>query len=164
MNTAKTTMFFLLIFFLCFLDSEVQWLHTILLARMFPKYNFPVQSFCIIDGDTISVSLDLGWDISIDQSCRLLGVDAPEKSTPAGKAVKQVVANKLAEYKEILCESIERDKYQGRFVGRIWLGDSSLNQWLLDKQLVKSYDGGKKQPWTSEELDEILARCQQLLL
>jgi hypothetical protein len=54
---------------------------------MFPKYNFPLQEYTVIDGDTISVVLDMGWDVSINQSCRLLGIDAPEKSTAAGKAL-----------------------------------------------------------------------------
>jgi micrococcal nuclease len=130
---------------------------------MFPKYNFPLQDYTVIDGDTISVVLDLGWDVSINQSCRLLGIDAPEKSTAAGKAVKQVVINKLTDEKDITIESIERDKYAGRFVGRCWLGSDSLNQWILDNQLAKAYDGGKKQPWTQDELDAIAHRCLAFL-
>jgi endonuclease YncB( thermonuclease family) len=130
---------------------------------MFPKYNFPLQDYTVIDGDTIAVVLDMGWDVSINQSCRLLGIDAPEKSTAAGKAVKQVVINKLAEEKDITVESVERDKYAGRFVGRVWLGNESLNQWLLDNQLVRAYDGGKKQLWALEDLDAISHRCLVML-
>jgi endonuclease YncB( thermonuclease family) len=113
----------------------------------------------VIDGDTIAVALDLGWDVSINQSCRLFGIDAPEKSTAAGKAVKQVVINKLADVKDITVESLERDKYAGRFIGQLWLGNYTLTQWLLYNQLVKAYDGGKKQPWTQDELEAIADRC-----
>jgi micrococcal nuclease len=132
-------------------------------SQMFPKYHFPLEAYTVTDGDTIAVTLDLGWDTFVHQSCRLLGVDAPEKNTAAGKAAKRVVESKLAEHTNITVESVSRDKYAGRFVGRVWLGEQSLNQYLIDNQLAKFYDGGKKQPWTPEELEAVLARCEVLL-
>jgi hypothetical protein len=38
-----------------------------------------------------------------------------------------------------------------------------LNQYLIEKQLAKFYDGGKKQPWTPEELEAALEHCEVLL-
>jgi hypothetical protein len=70
-----------------------------------------------------------------------------------------VVINKLADVKDITVESLERDKYAGRFIGQLWLGNYTLTQWLLYNQLVKAYDGGKKQPWTQDELEAIADRC-----
>ena len=35
----------------------------------------------IVDGDTIDVSIDLGFGISIDQRIRVAGIDSPEKRT-----------------------------------------------------------------------------------
>jgi endonuclease YncB( thermonuclease family) len=39
----------------------------------------------IHDGDTLTAELDLGWHISLTSSIRLLGINAPELNTPAGK-------------------------------------------------------------------------------
>lgn len=35
----------------------------------------------IIDGDTIDVTIDLGFGINIDQRIRVAGIDSPEKRT-----------------------------------------------------------------------------------
>ena len=35
----------------------------------------------VVDGDTIDVTIDLGFDLSIKQRVRVAGVDTPEKRT-----------------------------------------------------------------------------------
>jgi hypothetical protein len=52
---------------------------------MFPKYNFPLQEYTVIDGDTISVVLDMGWDLTPKDPASLFrpglksqGYQAPE--------------------------------------------------------------------------------------
>lgn len=39
---------------------------------------FPVQVLRVVDGDTIDVRVDLGFDLSLEHRVRLLGVDTPE--------------------------------------------------------------------------------------
>ena len=35
----------------------------------------------VVDGDTIDVTIDLGFDLSIKQRVRVAGIDTPEKRT-----------------------------------------------------------------------------------
>lgn len=48
----------------------------------------------VIDGDTVRATIDLGWNASIEQNCRLLRVDAPEvrgTERPEGLAAEAFV-------------------------------------------------------------------------
>ena len=40
---------------------------------------FPVLSFRVIDGDSVEVVIDRGWDEHKKMVCRLSGVDCPER-------------------------------------------------------------------------------------
>ena len=49
---------------------------------MSDPYVFQATVLKIIDGDTIDVDVDLGWDISVvNQRSRLFGIDCPESRT-----------------------------------------------------------------------------------
>ena len=45
----------------------------------------------VIDGDTIDMVVDLGWNVSTLERIRIVGVNAPELGTVEGRAVKQAV-------------------------------------------------------------------------
>lgn len=47
----------------------------------------------VVDGDTMNVVVDLGMDIYIKTTLRVLGINAPEMSTAAGKTAKQWAIN-----------------------------------------------------------------------
>jgi len=128
------------------------------------KYQFPVLSFEVLDGDTVAVVLDQGFACTISQSCRLYGIDTPEKSTVAGEWVKKVLEKSLSDcpIETLTCESVAQDKFCGRFVGILRISDVSVNEWLLDKGLGKPYFGKKKDLWTEEELEAIALKCQEL--
>ena len=49
------------------------------------SWTVPATVKSIHDGDTLTAVLDLGWHISLTSSIRLLGINAPELSTLAGK-------------------------------------------------------------------------------
>ena len=45
-------------------------------------YEYRVKKLIkVVDGDTIDVEIDLGFDISITQRVRLAGIDTPESRT-----------------------------------------------------------------------------------
>lgn len=129
------------------------------------KYQFPVLSFDVLDGDTVAVVLDQGFACTISQSCRLYGIDTPEHSTEAGQWVAKVLEERLkaCPEKSLTCESIAQDKFSGRFVGILRVVDESINDWLLENELGKPYLGKKKELWTEEELDAIVLRCKDLV-
>lgn len=76
----------------------------------------------VIDGDTVRLDVDLGFrHWQHDMVIRLFGVNAPEKSTPAGKLAKQWLQGYLPVGSRVVLESIKdkADKYGGRWLGKI---------------------------------------------
>ena len=112
----------------------------------------------VVDGDTIDVNIDLGFDVSIKKRVRFAGINAPESRTrdleekARGLAAKDRVKAILAENPSFTLESTEIGKY-GRVLGKIHInildGSEGLTQICLNDQLVKEkhaveYWGGKR--------------------
>ena len=123
-------------------------------------YNFRVTEIVkVLDGDTIDVLIDLGFDLFKKERVRIAGVDTPEKRTRdlEEKALGIDATNWL---KEKLDSTIAGDdeltirtelvggvgKY-GRLLGWLYIGDSdlSLNEQMITEGYACSYDGGTKQ-------------------
>ena len=122
----------------------------------------------VLDGDTIDVTIDLGFDLYKKERVRIAGVDTPEKRTRdlEEKALGIDATNWL---KEKLDSTIAGDdeltirtelvggvgKY-GRLLGWLYIGDSelSLNEKMITEGYAWAYDGGTKQK-DFEELREI---------
>jgi len=132
-------------------------------------YNFRVTKIDkVLDGDTIDVTIDLGFDLYKKERVRIAGVDTPEKRTRdlEEKALGIDATNWL---KEKLTETIKGDeeltirtelkggvgKY-GRLLGWLYIGDAtiSLNEQMITEGYAWSYDGGTKQK-NFEDLREI---------
>jgi micrococcal nuclease len=122
----------------------------------------------IHDGDTITVvfrfcaSSQNGF---MKINIRMKGLDAPElKSqkleTQAARVCTNELTRKLGQQKFWYVVMSKWDKYGGRVIGEIYDTQDckgvNVNQWLLDEGLAKPYNGGKKQIWTSEELQKII--------
>mgnify|MGYP001422816729 FL=1 len=122
-------------------------------------YNFRVIEINrVVDGDTIDVTIDLGFDLYKKERVRIAGVDTPEKRTRnlEEKALGIDATNWL---KEKLEGAIDGDddlvirteldggvgKY-GRLLGWCYIGDSdlSLNEMMITEGYAHAYDGGTK--------------------
>ena len=113
----------------------------------------------VLDGDTIDVTIDLGFDLYKKERVRVAGVDTPEKRTRdlEEKALGIDATNWL---KEKLDSTIAGDdeltvrtelhggvgKY-GRLLGWLYIGDGdlSLNEQMIEEGYAWAYDGGTKQ-------------------
>jgi len=132
-------------------------------------YNFRVVSIDkVVDGDTIDVTIDLGFDLSKKERVRVAGVDTPEKRT-RNLEEKALGLDATAWIKEHLEGAINGDddliirteldggvgKY-GRLLGWLYIGDAivSLNERMIDEGYAWAYDGGSKNK-NFEELREI---------
>ena len=140
-------------------------------------YNFRVTEINrVVDGDTIDVTIDLGFDLYKKERVRVAGVDTPEKRT-RDKEEKVLGIDATNWLKERLEAAIKGDdeltirtelvggvgKY-GRLLGWLYIGDSetSLNELMISEGYAWSYDGGTKKK-DFEELREI-RRAQGTLL
>jgi len=113
----------------------------------------------VVDGDTIDVTLDLGFSLTKKERVRIAGVDTPEKRT-RDKEEKILGIDATNWMKEKLTETIKGDeelvirtelkggvgKY-GRLLGWLYIGDDefSLNEQMITEGYAWSYDGGTKQ-------------------
>lgn len=92
-----------------------------------------------IDGDTMVVIIDLRFDVYIHVRLRLVGVNAPEISTSAGKAARARLLSFLAESQNEFLVDIEKKDRYGRWLGEVWLmrdgQQISLNK-LLNENVV----------------------------
>ena len=123
-------------------------------------YNFRVVEINrVVDGDTIDVTIDLGFDLSKKERVRVAGVDTPEKRTRdlEEKALGYDATNWLKEKLEgavagdddliIRTELVGGVGKYGRLLGWLYIGDSlvSLNEEMIEEGYAWAYDGGTKQ-------------------
>jgi micrococcal nuclease len=122
-------------------------------------YNFRVTEITkVLDGDTIDVIIDLGFDLSKKERVRVAGVDTPEKRTRnlEEKALGIDATNWLKEKLEgailgdddliIRTELVGGMGKYGRLLGWLYIGDSpvSLNEQMITEGYAHAYDGGTK--------------------
>lgn len=84
---------------------------------------YPARVLSIHDGDTLTVQLDLGFNIAFTSNARLYGINAPELSTTAGKAALAYVQTLVKPGDAVAVLSHGWDKYGGRFDASVALAD-----------------------------------------
>ena len=132
-------------------------------------YNFRVVSVDkVLDGDTIDVTIDLGFDLYKKERVRIAGVDTPEKRTrdleekALGIDATNWMKGKLEDTINGEDELIIRTELKGgvgkygRLLGWLYVGDDavSLNEQMITEGYAWEYDGGTKQK-NFEDLREI---------
>ena len=133
-------------------------------------YNFRVTEINrVLDGDTIDVTIDLGFDLFKKERVRVAGVDTPEKRTrdleekalgiDATNWLKKKLEDTIAGDGDELTIRTELEggvgKY-GRLLGWLYINEEelSLNEQMITEGYAWAYDGGTKQK-DFEELREI---------
>ena len=123
-------------------------------------YNFRVTEINrVLDGDTIDVTIDLGFDLYKKERVRVAGVDTPEKRTrdleekalgiDATNWLKKKLEDTIAGEDElsIRTELVGGMGKYGRLLGWLYVGEDliSLNELMIDEGYAWEYDGGTKQ-------------------
>lgn len=116
-------------------------------------YKYKAKVNRIIDGDSIILDIDLGFNTWLNnQSIRLHGIDTPETRTrdllekQQGLLAKNRVLELLNPGDTVTIETI-LDKYEkfGRILGKIkLLNGIDLNQLLIEERLAVEYYGQSK--------------------
>ena len=122
-------------------------------------YNFRVIEINrVVDGDTIDVTIDLGFDLYKKERVRVAGVDTPEKRTrnleekelgiDATYWLQEKLEGAVAGDDDLIIRT-ELDggvgKY-GRLLGWLYVGtdELSLNEQMITEGYAHPYDGGTK--------------------
>ncbi len=107
----------------------------------------------IVDGDTIRLDIDLGFDIVLkNQSVRLYKVDTPEcrtrdlKEKAAGLLAKEVVQNLIAVGERVFIRTkLDTKGKFGRLLGTIITTDNiNINEHLVNNNYAVEYYGQSK--------------------
>ena len=122
-------------------------------------YNFRVTEINrVLDGDTIDVTIDLGFDLYKKERVRVAGVDTPEKRTKnlEEKALGIDATNWLKEKLEstiagddelsVRTELVGGVGKYGRLLGWLYIGDESVspNEQMINEGYALPYAGGTK--------------------
>ena len=111
-------------------------------------YNYFARVTDIVDGDTLWLDIDLGFELFTRQKVRLRGINTPELGTESGAKARAFVARRLASNPLVLVKTYWRDKFN-RYLADVYYHATSsqdlvakgvfLNQELLDAGLAIKY-------------------------
>jgi micrococcal nuclease len=133
-----------------------------------PNYIYSAVVTRVVDGDTLDLTLDLGFSIFHHARVRLAGIDTPESRTRRLKEKKLGVAakNRLKEIvrgvvpgkrgkKIVYLQSSKEGKGKfGRILGSLWINNQCVNDLLQAEGHARPYLGGKKDAlgaWTKKQ-------------
>ena len=108
----------------------------------------------VVDGDTIDVLIDLGFDILFSSRVRLAGIDTPESRTKdlkekaLGLESKEYLKKALKDAKSVVIKTEKMDSSEkyGRILGWIYINDDtvSLNDMMINDGYAWGYLGDTK--------------------
>jgi micrococcal nuclease len=118
-------------------------------------YEYFVKSVTnVVDGDTIDVIIDLGFDILFSSRVRLAGIDTPESRTKdlaekaLGLEAKEYLKKSLKDAKSVVIKTEKMDSSEkyGRILGWVYInGDTvSLNDMMINHGYAWGYLGDTK--------------------
>ena len=102
----------------------------------------------VVDGDTIDVDIDLGFDISFSSRVRLAGIDTPESRTSdkmekaLGLEAKAYLKHEIEAAKSVVIKTEKMDSSEkyGRILGWVFLDDAKVS--LNEKMIADGYAWG----------------------
>ena len=129
------------------------------------EYNCTIRR--VVDGDTVDVDIDLGFDTWIhNERVRLYGIDTPESRTrdleekKAGLFAKKVVLHYLPEgSKQILRTYKDKVGKYGRVLGEFVIYDpeqdrqTTINEFMIRHRIGVEYSGKSKEEIKQQQLD-----------
>ena len=123
-------------------------------------YEYSCKVDRVVDGDTVDVVLDLGFDILFKSRVRLYGIDTPESRTRdldekargkmAGAYLKEAVDNGTKVVIETKLKD-SRGKY-GRVLGNVVVDGVNINEAMIENSLAVAYFGQSKDDVEAEHL------------
>ena len=123
------------------------------------EYNCKIDR--VVDGDTVDVDIDLGFDVwMLKQRIRLYGVDTPESRTRDkvekvfGNLAKEFVEKRLpVGSKQVLRTKLDGKGKFGRILGEFVIDETTINRLLIESNNAVEYHGHSKEDIEEEHLE-----------
>jgi len=123
-------------------------------------YEYSCKVDRVVDGDTIDVVLNLGFDIMFKSRVRLYGIDTPESRTrdldekARGKMASAFLKEAVENGSKVIIQTKLKDsrgKY-GRVLGNVVVDGLNINEAMIKKFLAVAYFGQSKDDVEAEHL------------
>tara|TARA_R100000353_G_scaffold24297_3_gene20944 strand:+ start:3020 stop:3442 length:423 start_codon:yes stop_codon:yes gene_type:complete len=123
-------------------------------------YEYSCEVKRVVDGDTVDVILDLGFDVSYSCRIRLYGIDTPESRTrnkdekARGKMAGAFLKEAIENGKKVVIQTKLKDskgKY-GRVLGEVVVDDININKLMIQCHLAVAYHGQSKEDVEAEHM------------
>ena len=116
-------------------------------------YEYACKVKRVVDGDTVDVVLNLGFDIMYKSRVRLYGIDTPESRTrnldekARGKMAGAFLKNEIDSGKKVVIQTKLKDSRGkfGRVLGNIIVDGININQLMIDNYHAAAYFGQSKE-------------------
>jgi len=123
-------------------------------------YEYSCKVDRVVDGDTIDVVLDRGFDILYRCRVRLYGIDTPESRTRnkdekvRGKLAGSFLQDAVDKGNKVIIETKLKDSKGkfGRVLGNVIVDGKNINQLMIDNYLAVAYFGQSKDDIEEEHL------------
>ena len=124
-------------------------------------YEYSCQVTRVVDGDTIDVDLDLGFNIHHKCRVRLYGIDTPESRTrdkdekARGKLAAKFLKDAISNGKHVILQTQLKDSKGkfGRVLASVIVDGIDINQQMIEKYMAVKYKGQSKQDIKLEHMN-----------
>lgn len=123
------------------------------------RFCYSAKLLSVIDGDTVDLSIDLGFNIHHKVRVRLYGVDTPESRTKnelekaAGLKSKEFVKSWFDANLNVVIQTIkDKNEKYGRILANVYADENKskcLNEELVSSGFAKAYFGDKKEAFSA---------------
>ncbi len=116
-------------------------------------YEYSCKVERVVDGDTVDVMLDLGFDILYNCRVRLFGIDTPESRTrnldekARGKMASAFLKEAIDNGTKVVIQTKLKDSRGkfGRVLGNVVVDGVNINQSMIDHYHAAAYFGQNKE-------------------
>ena len=126
-------------------------------------YEYAVKKIVyVVDGDTVDIEIDLGFNLTKKERVRLAGIDTPESRTrdlaekELGLRAKDYLKQMLKDSKNLRVQTSKDGKY-GRMLGWFFEDELNINLDMVQNGHAWAYDGGTK----VKNLEDLIAIQEQ---
>jgi len=123
-------------------------------------YEYGCKVTRVVDGDTIDVDLDLGFDIIYKCRVRLYGIDTPESRTRnkdekvRGKLAAKFLQDAISNGGNVILQTQLKDSKGkfGRVLASVIVDGINVNQQMITNHMAVRYEGQSKKDIQLEHL------------